>query len=307
MAASRRRPADPPNPVARRRLAALAWVTVLAISLVPDAAWTELTGRSPVWLPLAKAGLLLALAVLAWSWRPVRPLRDFFVVMLAFVALTWATPRVDLTWGPLQSLFGGTAFDARMQAEQTAKLVAALGMIGVLFLLGYRRRTAFLTRGNLRAPITPVPVLGFPRSVPWTRFGLQWGLSIALALAAFLYLGQRPSGETMLAVVPMAASILFYAALNAFNEEVTFRVPMLATLERATGSGQALWQSAVFFGFAHYFGVPGGLLGGVLSVFMGWILGKAMLETRGLFWSWWIHFLSDVAIFTFLAAALVVP
>jgi hypothetical protein len=38
---------------------------------------------------------------------------------------------------------------------------------------------------------------------------------------------------------------------------------------------------------------------------MGLILGKAMLETRGLFWAWWIHFLSDVAIFSFLALALV--
>jgi hypothetical protein len=28
-----------------------------------------------------------------------------------------------------------------------------------------------------------------------------------------------------------------------------------------------------------------------------------MAETRSLFWTWWIHFLSDVAIF-FLAAAL---
>ena len=29
-----------------------------------------------------------------------------------------------------------------------------------------------------------------------------------------------------------------------------------------------------------------------------------MVETRGLFWTWWIHFLSDVAIFAFLAMAL---
>ena len=41
-----------------------------------------------------------------------------------------------------------------------------------------------------------------------------------------------------------------------------------------------------------------------LSVFMGWLLGKAMVETRGLFWAWWIHFLSDVVIFTFLAVTL---
>jgi len=30
-----------------------------------------------------------------------------------------------------------------------------------------------------------------------------------------------------------------------------------------------------------------------------------MVETRGLFWAWWIHFLSDVAIFFFIAVTLI--
>ena len=63
-------------------------------------------------------------------------------------------------------------------------------------------------------------------------------------------------------------------------------------------------MSASFFGIAHYFGTPGGFLGAVASLFMGWMLGKAMLETRGLFWALRIHFLSDVVIFAFLALAL---
>jgi hypothetical protein len=100
----------------------------------------------------------------------------------------------------------------------------------------------------------------------------------------------------MLKVIPMLPSILLYAALNALKEEATFRVPMWATLEPVGGSRQTLWISARSFGMAHYVGTPGGLV--------GWILGKSMVETRGLFWAWWIHFLSDAAIFTFLGAAL---
>lgn len=192
-----------------------------------------------------------------------------------------------------------------MQAEQTGKLVVSLAMIAVLLVLGYRRRDMFLTRGDLRAPIQPVPLLGFPKPDPWTSFGLQWGFYIAIALGVVLYLVQRPGGEAMLKVVPVLPSILFYSALNAFNEEVTYRVPMLTTLEPTGGSIQALWMSAYFFGIAHYFGIPGGILGGILSIFMGWILGKAMVETRGFFWAWWIHFLADISIFTLLTAALV--
>ena len=94
------------------------------------------------------------------------------------------------------------------------------------------------------------------------------------------------------------------SALNAFSEEMTYRAPMLATLEPVVGGRHALWQAAVFFGVAHYFGIPGGLVGAVLSIFMGWMLSKAMLETRGLFWAWWIHFLSDVVIFSFIALGL---
>lgn len=285
-------------------LTILAWVVTLLISTLPEIAWIELTGSSPAWLTYAKMGLLLVLAVMAFVWRPVRPLRNFFLVMFAFFGLMELRLRFNFTWPALQSLFGGSVFDERMQAEQTGKLAVALMMIVVLLVLSYKRRDFFLTRGHLRAPIEPVRLLGFPKPDPWPVFGLQWGLYIAIALAIVQYLGLRPSGDVMLKVIPILPSILFYAALNAFNEEITYRAPMLATLEPVGGSRQALWLSAYFFGIAHYFGTPGGLIGGILSIFMGWILGKGMVETRGFFWTWWIHFLSDVAIFTFLTAAL---
>lgn len=187
-----------------------------------------------------------------------------------------------------------------MQAEQTGKLAVSLAMILVLLVLGYRRRDLFLTRRALRTPIEPVPVLGFPKPDPWSRFGLQWGIYISAALAALQYLSLRPTSSLLPRIVPMLPSIPFYAALNAFNEETTFRVPMLATLEPVSGSRHALRMAAYFFGISHYFGTPGG----IASIFMGWILGKAMIETRGLFWSWWIHLLSDIVIFSFIALAL---
>ena len=249
-------------------------------------------------------GLLLSLALVTVDWTPFRPLGNYFIAMLAFFTLFQLIRRFDFTWPALQNLLGGSVFDERMQAEQTGKLVVSLGMVVVLLLLGLRRRDFFLTRGNLRAPITPVRLLGFPRAEPWPSFGIQWAFYIAIALGVLQYLALRPSLATMGMILPLLPSILFYAALNAFNEEMTYRAPMIATLEPASGSRQALWMSASFFGIAHYFGTPGGILGAIASVFMGWILGKAMIETRGLFWAWWIHFLSDVVIFAFLTMAL---
>jgi hypothetical protein len=293
-----------PIPRASRGLTIVAWAVTLLISVVPDIVWIELVHASPVWFIAGKMGLLAVLALAAIAWRPLRPLRNFFLAMLAFFALFEASSRINFTIPALQGLFGGNVFDVRMQAEQTGKLAVALAMIAVLLVLGFKRRDLFLTLGNLRAPIEPVRLLGFPKPDSWMWFGLQWGFYIAAGLAAVQYFGMRPMGALLLKLVPVLPSVLFYAALNAFNEEATFRVPMLASLEPVAGSKQALWMGATFFGVAHYFGVPGGLVGVVLSIFMGWILSKAMLETRGLFWSWWIHFLSDVVIFAFLALAL---
>ena len=293
-----------PAPYSQRALIRLAWGVTLLVSALPDIAWVELTGGRPDWLPWAKIGLLLALTLTAVSWRPLRPLRHYFIVLAAFFGLAELRPQINFTVPGLQAFFGNSVFDARMQAEQLGKLAVSLAMIVVLLMLGYTRRDFFLTRGNLRAPIEPVPLLGFPKPDPWSKFGLQWAIYIAAALAVLQYVSLQPGSDVWLRVVPMLPSILFYAALNSFNEEITYRSPLLATLEPVGGSRQALWMAAYFFGIAHYFGTPGGIVGGMASIFMGWILGKGMVETRGLFWTWWIHFLSDIAIFLFLAAAL---
>ncbi|MBX7244273.1 MAG: CPBP family intramembrane metalloprotease [Candidatus Sumerlaeaceae bacterium] len=295
-----------PYPVSQgnRQLTAVAWGVTILTSSLPDILCAEFLKAGPLWLPYAKMGLLLTLALAALAWKPLRPLRTFFTMLFLFFGLLRLWTHFDFTWPALQSLFGASVFDARMQAEQTGKFVLSLAMMAALLILGYRRREFFLARGDLRTPIEPVRWLGFPKPDPWPRFALQWGLYIAVALSVVQYLGMRPTGATLVRVLPILPSILFYAALNAFNEEMTYRAPMLATLEPVGGSRHALWMSAWFFGIAHYFGTPGGLMGGIASIFMGWILGKAMLETRGLFWAWWIHFLSDVVIFTFLTAAM---
>ncbi len=56
------------------------------------------------------------------------------------------------------------------------------------------------------------------------------------------------------------------------------------------------WWSAAIFGGVHFFGTPGGVLGVFMAGFMGWLLAKSVLETRGFGWAWFIHFLQDVVI-----------
>jgi hypothetical protein len=293
-----------PVPQGNRTLTNLAWAITLLVSTLPDILWVKLAGSTPEWLTFAKMSLLLFVALSAFVWMPLRPLLNYCLALFVFFGLSELRPQIDFNVVAVQAIFGSNVFDMRMQAEQTGKLVVSFAMIATLLLLGYKRRDFFLAVGDLHAPIEPVPLLGFPKSDPWSWFGCQWAIYIAAALAVLQYYAIRPSGAELLSVVPIVPSILFYAALNAFNEEISYRAPMLATLETVGGSKHALWMSAYFFGIAHYFGTPGGILGALASIFMGWILGKGMVETRGLFWSWWVHFLSDIVIFSFITIGL---
>ena len=149
--------------------------------------------------------------------------------------------------------------------------------------------------------------MGFPKPDPWTNFGLQWGIYISLGTFLFAYLAGRPSWAAFTGIAGTLPMILLLAAMNAFSEEMIFRGSLLAGLSDVIDPRQAIWVAAVYFGIAHYYGVPYGVLGMVMATFLGWVLGKAMIETRGLFWAWFIHFLQDIAIFSFLAIGAITP
>lgn len=278
---------------------AAAWVVTLLVGAAPAIVADRLTGTVPGWLLPVQVGVLIGVVLAGVRWPALRPLGPFAVVMAALPVLLVLVARLDLAWPAAQRLLGGSVLDARMQAEQAGKLLVAAAMVGLLRLLGYHRRDFFLAVGDLRAPIRPERWSGFRRPDPWWKFGLVWGTGIAVALAVGLALSGPPVAG-LGAVGGLLPSILLYAAVNALTEELTYRAPMLATLEPAVGARTAVRLAAVFFGLAHYFGTPGGLSGAGLSIFMGLILGKAMVETRGLFWAWWIHFLADAVIFTFI-------
>ncbi len=115
-----------------------------------------------------------------------------------------------------------------------------------------------------------------------------------------------PSGNTLLTVLPMLPVIIVLALMNSFSEEMNYRAALLATLNGVVSRQQAILLSAAFFGIGHFYGVPYGILGVAMAGFLGWLLGKAMLETGGFFWPWLIHFLQDVLIFSFMAIGSVV-
>jgi len=291
----------------RLSLSVAAWLVMLSVSVLPDALLDMLAIASPPWIIWAKLGLLAIAAASTFAWRSLRPLRSFFLILLGILAAELAVTRLGNSASLTSWLGNDASFAAGMLNTQFRRLSVSLLLIIVLLALGFHRTEFFLARGRLDAPIAPVRWLGFARPIPWTQFGVQWSIYIAIGLLAFLLFFGRPSLNTLLQAVRFAPIVLMLAAMNAFNEEMTYRSTLLAGLESVVGGQQALLVSAMFFGLGHYFGVPFGWVGVGMAAFLGWILGKSMLETRGFFWAWFIHFVQDVLIFYFMAAGSIAP
>jgi hypothetical protein len=60
--------------------------------------------------------------------------------------------------------------------------------------------------------------------------------------------------------------------------------------------------SAVYFGLAHYYGIPSGALGVVMAGFLGWLACRSVLDTKGVAWAFAMHVVQDIWIFWFMAA-----
>lgn len=313
-APARRLDESPPEVVAEARkapvLLPVAWGAMLVSSVLPDVISVEVLHNPPS-MPVVTWGRMAALALImaiCLRWQPLRAIWKYPAILLVIAVgqqvMTWLT---ETAWwhdglGVLVDPFTRSYF-----GTQLWKLGGTLATICALFALGFRRRDAFLVRGDLRAPIRPERWMGFPKPEPWTSFGGKWLFFLGAGMIAILSFFGHLDPPALLGALPFLPVVLLLAGLNSFSEEVTYRSAQLAPLVPVLGVRQAWWLTAILFGTMHYYGVPYGLAGVALATFMGWFLGKAMLETRGFFWPWLVHFTQDVLIFFFIAAGSVQP
>lgn len=279
--------------------------STLLISLLPNIIWQETTKSSSDWLLWVKLAMIGLLILGSTIWKVLRPLRSYFVIFIVLYLAEWGSNLFGET--PLwKSWFSDTSFIGNMLGIQLLRLLVAFVMVTALFIVKRRRSDFFLIVGQTDAPVGPVSWLGVNHSVSWSRFGLVAAICISLGTLAFLLIAGTPNIETMLKALPMLPVIVILALMNSFSEEVNYRASMIATLHGVVSNQQTILITAGFFGIGHFYGVPYGILGVAMAGVLGWLLGKAMLETKGFFWPWSIHFLQDVLIFSFMAIGSVV-
>ena len=286
-----------------------AWTFLLLASLLPKIILQEIFKvQVSENLGAAIAGsVFLTGLLLTVAWSTVRDLRPFFILGLVLVVTEWIVwTKIDRL--PLfHSWLNNPSFNVYMLTEQSLKLLVTLVIIAVLFLMKKHASAFFLAKGDTRALVEPVKWIGIKEGERWNKLGPLFALIISSGTLAFLILAGRPPLDLVVRALPFLPAILISAGLNAFNEEMTYKASFLSVLEDVVGKNQSLWLLAAYFGLGHYYGVPYGVIGVIMAGFLGWFLGKSMLETRGLWWAWFIHFWQDVLIFSFLAIGSITP
>jgi hypothetical protein len=279
--------------------APLAWGALALGSALPLILWQELSGApAPLWLLLAQAGALLAL-IFAPRRLPALEQLEGFVLWLLALAVAWHLVLGGVFAVPAwQEWQRGVPWVVRGAVVQVLVFVPTLLL--VLFGVGRRsRRELRLAWGDGEASAFPDPYTLWRRPA-WRRLGPLWAVLISVGTLTAMLFAIHPEAGMLARLLPVLPVVLLLAATNTFNEEFQFRNVPLATLPALLGKAQALLLTAVYFGLEHFYGNPPALPGVLLATFLGYLLGKSMLEIGGSRWAWLIHWLQDVIIFSFL-------
>jgi uncharacterized protein len=278
----------------------VAWLVTLIISTLPTILLRELTGQVPAWLFPAQMALIGFMLILTFVLKEIAGLRQYFIVFLVLNLAERVAGWIGSS-SQWQAWFGAANFSNSMLSTQLLRLGVALVMVLTMFVLKRQRSRFYLVRGDINAPVAPIRWLGVGQGLGWKRFGVILSLCISLGTLVFLVIFGRPSLHSIVQALPFLPIVLLLAVMNSFSEEMSYRASGLAALDEVLSPSQALLLTAYYFGIGHYYGVPYGVIGVAMAAILGWLLGRSMLETKGFTWAWFIHFLQDVMIFSFMA------
>jgi membrane protease YdiL (CAAX protease family) len=283
-----------------RPLLYLTWAIVLLLT-IPEIILRAFLRVDTSWMLPARIGLLACSLALTGVWPPVRPLRGMLVVFLVIYAVEgWLFLTIAPQSQGYLEIFGGDP-NLAFFGERLMRMGAVAVMLVVLLAMGLRRRDLFLAVGDVRATAEPTRRWIPRKPEPWTKFGRNYAIISVGLLLLFLIPALKPSlADFSVGLLLFAAAC---AAMNSFAEEFLYRSALIPQVLPLFGKGATLLLVSGWFGLAHYFGVPNGLTGVLLAGIGGWFFAKSMIETRGIAWAWFLHFLADFTVYLVLLLA----
>lgn len=224
-------------------------------------------------------------------------------LLLLIIAFTAALPLLSHSLPNLQVL---KRMPAAVNRQLVYQSVSLLGTLVFLVVLNRSRPDQFwqyFRIGKLKAKIQAVPLVGIKpkEGQHWLHYGINFAVVISLVTFSVIYFqhGKMPD-DKLDQILPLA---LVFALINSFVEESITRLGVVVCLKKLLPDPWIALISGGLFGLVHYWGSPGGLPGIFLAFFLGWFLAKSILETKGFFWAWLIHFLQDIIIITALLSS----
>ena len=195
--------------------------------------------------------------------------------------------------------FGSWHANPMMDAQFTYQgltFLLALAFWGVLAILFPAALRKYARVGEVAAPAQPVRWLGIKPGESWRSVGTSFAVIMLVVTFVYVFFGLLGGSLPPAASLAVLPWVLLFAVVNAFVEETLSRLGVVVGLDGLLKPATIALISALVFGLPHFLGSPGGPLGSLLAGFMGWMMAKSMIETRGFFWAWFIHFLLDIPI-----------
>lgn len=282
------------------------WAVLLVASPIAVIPWRVFLTHEPFWWPWMHGIILLVLLVATFTVQSLKPLRRFaFIIVIIFFVGYGA----GWDWGFVPFVRSSGAWAAWQLGAPTAayeislhllRLTPAAVVLSFLLLSGRKRQHFFLAKGNPHAIVEESFLGKSSKPEPWIKIALIFAFVFVAVATLLMIASTAVVWGAFVSNWPLIPVALLVATMNGFNEEFTLRAAPLGELEPTVGKSDSLRATAAYFGLGHYFGYPSGVIGVALSGFLGWLLGKSMLETKGMFVAWLVHFLTDVPIFLFL-------
>ncbi len=182
---------------------------------------------------------------------------------------------------------------------QPVTLIATLSLLALLAILYGEKFKTYFKVGRINAKVIAEPYVGInPKPHDnWLSIGLNFLIVISIVTAVVIFFQFKDNTAlNAWSILSNLPTVFLFALCNAFVEESITRLAPVILLKDKIADKHIAIISAVLFGIAHYWGTPGGPAGVLFAGFLGWLLAKSILETKGIFWALLIHFVQDVII-----------
>jgi len=275
-------------------------VLTLIISILPDIIIMKLIGSVPSWLPFAKLTILIGAGIFSRYVKSIEQLSNYIIVLGAIIIMQILTKFIETTslW---QSIFDVNSFVGNFGGAILLKFIGIIPIIGVLVFTFKSRKEVYLCKGDLSIKADEISWIGINKNmISWGKLSLISGILISLGTIFLTILTVTGSSATvridkLLGYLPI---IVIFALVNSFCEGIVFRSAILGSLKTLLTKNQTILTAGMFFGIAHYYGAPSGIIGVMMSGLLGWYMCRSMYETKGFVSSWIIHFMQDIVIFS---------